>query len=307
MTLYDCVIVGGGIAGMQAAIQMGRYGHRALVVDKGDGRSVLCRSYHNVLGWPDGISGSELRALGRRHAEGLGVRFAKDEIVSADRSGDIFLLKGTQSAYECKTVLLATGIVDRFPDVPGLVRCLGKSVYVCPDCDGHEVRNRKTIVIGSGDPGAGMAITLKYWTADIIFVNHEKKTIQPELVKQLKELDIPVISEPVSEVLETDDGLFQGVRLIYSGEVWADRGFIAFGGNEVRSVLAEQLGAERLENGHIMTDARTKMTSVPNVWAAGDVAVHSEQVTIAMGEGSQAAIWMHKTLMRLKEKEVRHR
>jgi thioredoxin reductase len=296
---FDCMIVGGGIAGLQAAIQIGRYGHTALVADMGSGRSVLCRSYHNVLGWPDGISGSELRRLGRIQAERTGIRFVKDEIVEAERRGGLFVLRGRDGAYEAKTVLLATGIMDRFPDLPGLVPCLGKTVYVCPDCDGHEIRNRKTIVMGSGDVGASMALTLSERTDELLYVNHERKPIAAELSGRLREKGIVVLAEPIREVLEEDDGSFQGVRLAGGGDIWADRGFIAFGGNEVRSSLAEQLGAERHENGHIMTDARTKMTTVPNLWAAGDVGVHSEQVTIAMGEGSQAAIWMHKTLNRM--------
>lgn len=296
---YDCIIVGGGIAGLQAAIQIGRYGHSALVADMGGGRSALCRSYHNVLGWPDGISGMELRRLGRSQAERTGVRFVKDEIVRAERHGDTFVLHGSGGTYTGITMLLATGVMDRFPDLPGLVPCLGKTVYVCPDCDGHEIRNRKTIVMGAGDTGASMALTLSERTEELIYVNHERKPIGARLAARLREKGIVVVAEPIREVLEEDDGRFQGVRLASGGDIWADRGFIAFGGNEVRSALAEQLGAERHENGHIMTDARTKMTTVPNLWAAGDIGVHSEQVTIAMGEGSQAAIWMHKALSRI--------
>ncbi|MDF2658126.1 MAG: dependent oxidoreductase family protein [Paenibacillus sp.] len=299
MTVYDCLIVGGGIAGLQAAIQIGRYGHAALVVDKGDGRSTLCRSYHNLLGWPDGVSGSELRRLGRVQAESTGVRFVKDEITDAVRQEEWLELAGAERTYKARTVLLATGIVDRFPDLPGLVPCLGKTVYVCPDCDAHEVRNRKTIVMGSGDTGAAMAITLSGWTGDLLYVNHERKPIKQELANQLKEAGIAVIPERIVAVLEKDDGVFGGITLRDGGDIWAERGFIAFGGNEVRSGLAKKLGAERHENGHIMTDARTKMTTVPNVWAAGDIGVHSEQVAIAMGEGSQAAIWMHKALSRM--------
>ncbi|RKN74175.1 NAD(P)/FAD-dependent oxidoreductase [Paenibacillus ginsengarvi] len=300
-TVYDCIVVGGGIAGLQAAIQLGRYGHSALVADKGDGRSTLCRNYHNVLGWPEGISGTELRRLGRKQAEETGIRFVKDEIVQAERQGDTFALRGREGTYRATTVLLATGIVDRFPDLPGLIPCLGKTVYVCPDCDGFEVRNRKTIVLGSGNTGAAMALTLADRTSELLLINHDQKAISPELAGQMRERGITVVAEAIREVLEENDGLFQGVRLAGGGDIWADRGFIAFGGNEVRSSLAEQLGAERHENGHIMTDARTKMTTVPNLWAAGDIGVHSEQVTIAMGEGCQAAIWMHKTLLRLRQ------
>jgi thioredoxin reductase len=299
MTIYDCIIVGGGIAGLQAAIQIGRYGHSALVVDKGDGRSTLCRNYHNLLGWPDGVSGSELRRLGRLHAEKYGIRFEKDEIRTGERKEELFVLQGDRGEYRALTVLLATGIKDRFPDLPGLVPCLGRTVYVCPDCDGYEVRNRKTVVMGSGDPGAGMALVLSDRTKDLVFVNHERKEVSPELAAKLREKGIETVAEPIAEVLTEGDGDLRGVKLASGGEIWAERGFIAFGGNEVRSALAEQLGAERHENGHVMTDPRTKMTTVPNLWAAGDIGVHSEQLAIAMGEGVQAAIWMHKALLKM--------
>jgi thioredoxin reductase len=89
---YDCVIVGGGFAGLQAAVQLGRYRHSVAVIDAADGRSVLCRRYHNLLGWPDGVSGEQLRALGRSQAERLGVRFVSDTAVSAERVSDVFRL-----------------------------------------------------------------------------------------------------------------------------------------------------------------------------------------------------------------------
>src|SRR3954449_8067559 len=86
---FDCIIIGGGIAGLQASIQLGRYMHKVLVIDSGYGRSTLCRSYHNILGWPDGISGEELRRLGRQQAEKLGVAFVQDEVVQAVAKGTI--------------------------------------------------------------------------------------------------------------------------------------------------------------------------------------------------------------------------
>lgn len=301
----DAIIVGGGIAGLQAALQLGRYGYRVLVVDAGRGRSTLCRGYHNVLGWPDGVSGDELRRLGRQQAEAVGVRFAEDEIVQAaarpDEAGGGFVLDGRQAgagAYRSRVLLLATGIMDRFPALPGLEICLGKSVYVCPDCDGYEIKGHPTVVLGAGSVGASMALTLTYWNDRLVYVNHEQKEIEAELLAELERHGIEVVSEPIVRVLEREDGCFEGVELAGGRVVPGERGFIAFGGNRVHSELAQQLGVERMDNRHIVTDPRSKMTNVPGVWAAGDVAVHSEQVTIAMGEGSQAAIWMHKTLMR---------
>jgi thioredoxin reductase (NADPH) len=302
--MYDSLIIGGGIAGLQAAIQLGRYEHKVLVVDKGYGRSTLCRSYHNILGWPDGVSGDHLRELGRQHAAKLGVEFIEDEVIQASKQTEGFSFTGsTGQIYEGLTVLLATGIIDRFPQFEGLVSCLGKSIYVCPDCDGFEIKNKRTIVMGSGNTGANMAAMLSYWTDDIVFINHEHRTIDQEKLADLKDKQINVVDETISEVLQDHDGVFNGVTLSDGSVIKGEKGFIAFGGNKVKSELASQLSVELMENRHIITDPRSKMTSVPNVWAAGDIGVHSEQLTIAMGEGSQSAIWMHKALMKLKNKK----
>ncbi|MBN8202080.1 NAD(P)/FAD-dependent oxidoreductase [Bacillus sp. NTK034] len=297
---YDCLIVGGGIAGLQAAIQLGRYKHKVLVLDSNDGRSTICKSYHNILGYPDGVSGPELREIGKKHAERLGVEFVNEKVEQAektDRGFEVSSQKGNK--YKGKRILLATGIMDRMPPFPELMPCLGISVYVCPDCDGYEVKDKRTIVLGSGNAGANMALTLSYWTNDLVFINHEKKPADQKLLEKMKKKNIEYLEESISKVL-ADDEKFNGVQLENGEEITGDRGFIAFGGNEVKSDLAKQLGAERLENKHILTDPRSKMTSIKNVWAAGDVAAHSEQVTIAMGEGSQAAIWIHKSLLQNK-------
>lgn len=311
MEKVDSIIVGGGIAGLQAAIQLGRYEHQVLVIDAGYGRSTLCRSYHNILGWPDGVSGEELRRLGRLQAEKLGVTFVQDEVVQAvakGRIGDGFELWGKSGrGYEARTILLATGLIDRMPVLPKLTECLGLTIYVCPDCDGYEITDKRTIVLGSGDVGANMAIKLRHRTSQMTYVNHEQRAVKSELLAEMKARGIVYIAEDIAEVEVHSPGQFKGVVLRDGKEVQAERGFIAFGGNEVKSDLARQLGAERMENRHIMTDPRSKMTSIPFVWAAGDVGVHAEQVTIAMGEGSQAAIWMNKALLRMNEEVSVHR
>lgn len=297
MLQADALIVGGGIAGLQAAIQLGRYRHRVMVVDRGFGRSTLCRRYGNVLGWPDGVSGKELREKGRKQTEALGVDWVEDEVTGLAKTTDGFTAFGRRGTYAGRVLLLATGVTDRYPDVPGLEACLGLSVYVCPDCDGYEASGRKTVVLGSGDSGARMALELLYWTDDITFVNHGGKPIERRLAERLEHKRVDVV-EGTLEAVEHDDGRFKAARLAEGGAVAGERAFIAFGGNEVNTALAASLGAERLENRHIVTDPRTKMTTVPGLWAAGDVGVHSEQLTVAMGEGTLAAVWMHKELLR---------
>ncbi len=303
--MLDAVIIGGGIAGWQAAIQLGRYKHEVLVIDAGYGRSTLCRNYHNILGWPQGISGLELRELGKNHATQLGVSFINDEVLSIDKKEEGFVMKLKQDIEDetnqktiSKTILLATGVLDRFPNLPGLVNCLGRSIYICPDCDGYEASGKRTIVLGSGNAGASMAISLTYWTDNIVYINHEQKKIDLSYKERLREHSIEVRSQPIGEVIEKQ-GYFEGMIFVDGEMIYGDKAFIAFGHNHVKTDLAHQLGVERMENNHIVTDPRTKMTNIPHVWAAGDIGVHSEQVTIAMGEGSQAAIWMHKSLLKM--------
>lgn len=302
--MYDCVIVGGGIAGLQASIQLGRYRRRVVVIDREDGRSTMCRSYHNVLGYPDGVSGEWLRQTGRRQAARYGVEFVAAEAARAERhkDGTFSVVSRPDGMYSARSVLLATGVKDRIPEVPGLSPCLGLTVYICPDCDGYEIRGKRTLVLGSGNAGTGMALELLYHKpAGITFINHERKAADPELEAKLSEAGIETVLGPIERIVHNGPeqaGEIAGVRLKDGTTIEADRAFIAFGGNEVRSDLAAQLGVERMENKHILTDPRSKMTNVPGVWAAGDVAVHSEQLTIAMGEGQQAAIWMHKWLLK---------
>jgi thioredoxin reductase (NADPH) len=299
MNSYPCIIVGGGIAGLQAAILLGRYSHQVAVIDKGEGRSTLCRCYHNVLGYPDGIDGEHLRTLGRQHAEKYGVHFIKGNVVDARSENDQFILRtSSNEEYECKYLLMATGIKDQLPlAIPNLKECLGISIYICPDCDGYEVKDKKLALIGAGDVGANMALTLTYFTKDITYINHEGTQIEEKLQKKLEAEGIKVITEKVESVNVESASQFSGVTLTSGEIIHAERGFLAFGGSKVNTDLLKQLGVERLENQHIAADPRSKETNIKNVWVAGDIVAHSEQLTISMGEGAQAAIWMHKRIL----------
>ncbi|WP_409250923.1 NAD(P)/FAD-dependent oxidoreductase [Bacillus sp. SCS-153A] len=295
---YDCIIVGGGIAGLQAAIQLGRYEHAVLVVDSNDGRSTICRCYHNLLGWPDGVSGEQLRSLGRQQAASYGVEFQLDRIVKVRKDKGEFILEGKKgSHYVARKLLLATGVKDNIPKIDRLDPCLGLSVYVCPDCDGYEVKDKKVVVLGSGETGAEMALTLNYWSGDIILVNHGGSELPEDTRKKLSEKNIGYVDGNISAAIVEGESDFRGIRLDNGEEVLGERGFAAFGGNKVHTGLAEQLGVEILDNKHINVNARSKETNVKDVWAAGDIVAHSEQVSAAMGDGSIAAIWIHKKLL----------
>ncbi|MFG6149716.1 NAD(P)/FAD-dependent oxidoreductase [Halobacillus sp. B23F22_1] len=292
---YDCIIIGGGIAGLQASIQLGRYMRKVAVIDAEEGRSTLCQKYNNILGFPHGVSGDALRQAGREHAERLGVHFYKDEIRNLHKESGGFEAEG-QLSFKGKTVLLATGVKDHIPNIPGIETCLGLSVFVCPDCDGYEVKEKKTAVLGTGNVGAGMALTLSYWSSDLIYINHNSKQVSQKLQAKLHELTIAVENELIQEVIH-ENGQIQMIKTVSGRKYEVEKAFVAFGGNRVCSDLAVQLGAETLKNNHLIVDPQTKMTSVQGLWAAGDTVAHSELVTAAMGEASIAALWIHKSLM----------
>ncbi|MGP4074291.1 NAD(P)/FAD-dependent oxidoreductase [Halobacillus sp. K22] len=295
---YDCIIIGGGIAGLQASIQLGRYKRSVLLIDAEDGRSSLCRKYSNILGFPNGVSGQELRKAGRQHASNLGVNIRKDRVKDVHKnSGEFTVYTVGGGMYSGRNLLLATGLKDHIPSIPGIKPCLGLSVYVCPDCDGYEIVNQRTAVIGSGDVGAAMAATLLYWSRDIIFINHGPEEISEEWLQRLKGENIEVQSATVKELHEKEGNLYN-IEMKDRKSLQIEKAFLAFGGNHVRTELAVKLGAKTNENHHLVIDSRTKMTSVPNLWASGDAAAHSELVTAAMGEGSLAAIWIHKELLK---------
>lgn len=296
--VQDCIIVGGGIAGLQAAIQLGRYDvHRILVLDAERGRSVLCRNYRNILGFPEGISGPELRRRGRRHAESLGVLFKTAEVVKAERAEETFKLTDQAgNTYITRTLLLATGITDRIPGIAGMADVLGSTVYICPDCDGHEIQDRDTVLMGAGDAGADMAMVLAERARSLVYINHEATRVTEDRMAKLRAAGIRYETGVISEIVAKQGDRIDAVILEDGRSFAAERGFIAFGGNRVHSELAGQLGVELSGNRHVVTDPRSKKTNVEGVFAAGDLGIHAEQVTVAMGEGSLAAIWIHKAL-----------
>lgn len=298
--MYDCAIIGGGIAGLQAALQLGRYMHRVIVIDAEGGRSSLARRYGNILGFPGGVSGPELRERGRVQAQKVGVEFMDGRVSDARKREEGFKLKLEDGKeVTAKRVLISTGLTDRIPDnIEGLRRVLGTAIYVCPDCDGYEIRDTKAVVLGAGNAGAAMACALRYWTDDLTYINHEPegKSVSEHWKEECAKTGVNIVSGPVLEVQSKEEGVLSGIRIANGQVVKAEKGFIAFGGNKAESDVAAMLGVERLENGHIPVDGRTKETNVRHVWAAGDVAAHSQLLTVAIGDGAQAAIWIHKSL-----------
>lgn len=294
--IYDVAIAGGGPAGLSAAIWLSRYLHRVVLVDSGDPRNWETRGVNGYLGLP-GIRPSELRAKARDEARKYGALLIDDTIETVERADDGFAVTlHCGDRYDARRLLLAIGLKDVWPDIPGLARVYGSTAHICPDCDGYETRGRKTVVLGKGRKAVGMALNLSTWTRDLIIVtNGEAPDLnQPEYCQKLDALNIPVLTDAVREVC-TVEGRLHCLKLASGMDLDVEKIFIATEQYPADD-LGAQLGCTRDAGGHIVVDKHYH-TSVHNVFAAGDIVPGSQLAIAAAADGAIAALSIHKSLV----------
>lgn len=294
---FDIAIVGGGPAGLSAAIWSARYLHSVALVDSGDPRNWETRGIYGYLGL-EGIRPPQLRERGRETCRELGVRLIDTIVLRAEQRGDddfeLCLEGGGKVAS--RRLLLAIGVRDVWPDVPGLDHAYGANAHVCPDCDGYGARDKKVVVIGHGRRAIGMALNLSTWTKDIIICTNgrEPEMDEPEYHEKLDALNIPVLTEEIVRVC--CEGSHITCLMLEGGmQLDADKVFFTIGQYPADD-LAVQLGCERDDEGHVVVDAHGQ-TSVQNVYAAGDLVPGSQLAITAAAEGATAAMAMHKSLV----------
>jgi thioredoxin reductase len=295
-SLYDVAIVGGGPAGLTAAMWLGRYLRSVVLVDSGDPRNWQTRGINGYLGLP-GVTPAALRGAGRDEARRYGAELLDDCVDRVERSDDsgFTLTIENGRTLRSRRLLLAYGVKDIWPDIPGLDHCYGETAYHCPDCDGHETQGKKTVVVGVGRKAVGMALSLATWTRDIVIcTNGHEPGLSDALLARLDALNIPVLVGRVRrtvrtsrtlEALELEDGmLLDCQRLFFSiGRYAADD-------------LAERLGCARDDEGCVVVDARFH-TTVADVYAAGDILPGTQIALAAAAGGASAAIAIHHSLL----------
>ena len=293
---YDVAIVGAGPAGLSAALWLSRYLHKVVVVDSGDPRNWETRGINGFLGH-QGIRSPELRAIGRQEAEKYGAEFVDGEVETAEgEAGDTFTIKLRNGSVICSNrILLAIGIKDVWPAIPGLDSCYGETAHVCPDCDGYETRDKNTVDIGAGRKAVGMALALTTWTKQIVIcTNGEPADMNQELLNQLKSLNIPVI-EAAIKFISSREGIISSIDLAGGMCLDCERLYFAIGqfpGDD----LGSQLGCKRDQIGRLVIDDRNH-TSVKNVYAAGDIAPGPQMAIVAAASGAIASIAIHASLV----------
>ena len=292
----DCLIIGAGPAGLTAAIYLSRFLLSVRVVDEGRSRAGWIPCSRNVPGFPDGLSGSELLDRMRAQAEKYGVAFTRGRVTRLDRADGGFEVEWGEGQATARTVLLATGVRNRRPDMDedlheeALARGL---IRYCPICDGYEVIDRKVGVIGSGVHGVAEAVFLRSYTADITLVAADKAHgLAPEDQARLREHGITAVDGPARGVALHPDCI---VVETADGHHAFDTVYPALG-SDVHSELADQLGVTLSgDTGCIVVDAHQR-TSVTGVYAAGDVVLGLDQISHAVGEGGVAATTIRNDL-----------
>lgn len=294
---FDVAIVGGGPAGLSAAIWLSRYLHSVLLVDSGDPRNWETRGINGYLGLPS-CKPSHLRADGRDEARKHAATLVDDSVdkVTAESAGQFRLTVRAGDVFHARRLLLAIGLKDVWPDIPGLGRVYGETAHVCPDCDGYEARGKKTVVIGRGRKAIGMALDLTTWTREVIICTNGESPDMDDAAEcaRLEQLNIPVLTEQVVRVCQSR-GRVHCLQFADGLELDADKIFFAIGQYPADD-LGAQLGCRRDAGGHIVVDPHYH-TSVPNVYAAGDIVPGAQLAIAAAADGAIAALAIHKSLV----------
>ncbi|MFK0245664.1 NAD(P)/FAD-dependent oxidoreductase [Amycolatopsis azurea] len=282
MNEYDVVIIGGGVAGLSAALVLGRARRKVVVIDGGTPRNAPAAHAHGFL-TRDGIPPKELLAIGRDEVRAYGVEIV-DDVVHRLRHDKAVELAGGR-VVSGRRIVVTTGLADELPDVPGVAERFGTDVLHCPYCHGWEVRDQRFGVLATSDKAIHQALIVWQWSKDLTFFTHTRQ-ISPEDREKLTRLGIRIVDGKVSELAVEDDRL-TGVRMV-DGDV-VERDVVFVGPKFVpHDELLAQLGCARTETGSIAVDAQGR-TNVDGVWAAGNVVDPMAQLVVAAGDAYRMA------------------
>ena len=293
--MYDALILGGGPAGLSAAIYLGRFTRRVLVLDMGQGRSSFSQCNENYLGFPDGVTTRELRDLGRRQAERFGAQFKQCRVERVERRDDGgFRAITTDGDFEGKTLLFATGVTDVWPDVPGILDWIGRQVFWCITCDGHRAIDKKVVCIGNCDEAATTTLQFLLFTRDLTLIADPEK----ERCSSVKEGDLAAQGVAVHHTrpdrmeLTPEGDAIAALCLSDGTRLECDLVFSLLGVRP-NTQLARELGVALDADGYIEIDEEG-YTNIPGVFAAGDLTrMYTQQVASAVHAGAEAAQTMN--------------
>lgn len=288
--ILDCLIIGGGPAGLTAAIYLARFHLDILVVDGGKSRAAWIPCTRNHAGFPNGIKGSELLERMRAQAQRYGAKITTEQVTKLERDEKtgIFTATWGSGCERARAVLLATGITNRRPPMDEDLHWKALSeglVRYCPICDGYEVTDKKVGVIGSDSHGVAEALFIRSYTSDVTMIAPDSALrLKREDLDKLKAAGIECVDGPAQAVAITGECIVVNTP---DGHHTFDTIYPALG-SDTHTQLGEMVGAKLASDGCFLCDDHQR-TSVPGLYAAGDVVHGLDQISHAMGEGGVAA------------------
>lgn len=294
----DCLVIGAGPAGLTAAIYLGRYRRHVVVVDSGVSRAALIPLSHNFAGFPRGIGGPDLLTRLREQVSHCNVDTIQGEVTQLKREDDRFVAyfnNGRQGTINARTVLLATGIIDKKPDIPNWQEGVARgTLRFCPICDAYEAIDKNVALYVPTQSRVKHALFMRTYTEKLtLFCHIPELPLSDRELRGLREVGIHVVEKPIanisldedySPVIHMEDGTEHRFDVLYP-----------MMGDIARSELATRLGAKCSEERQLVTDTKQR-TSIPGLYAAGDVVDALNQVNVAIGHAAIAATDIHNYL-----------
>ena len=296
-TPLDCLVIGGGPAGLTAAIYLSRYHLDIMVVDGGKSRAAWIPTSHNHAGFPDGINGKELLDRMKEQARLYGTRIEDGQVTRIERNPEsgLFTAEWGSGPVETRTVLLATGVTNRRPSMDeaahddALARGL---IRYCPICDGYEVTDKKVGVVGTQERGRAESIFLRSYTSDLTLIAPDgPHELSADDRRMLSDAGVALVDGPIEDI---HPGAEQ-ITLTAGGEQLSFDSIYPALGSDTNTQLAEMLGAAQAGDNCVKVDSHQR-TSVEGVYAAGDVVLGLDQISHAMGEGGVASTTIRNDL-----------
>ena len=293
-TEYEVAVIGGGPAGLSAALYTTRLSHDTVLIDRGGGRAAMMLDTHNVIGVPEDVSGNEFLQTATEQVESYGADVVRDLIDEVEHTADDrFHLSGNNTEVIADRVVLGMGFSDERPEPP-LPRT-GKGLHYCLHCDAYMFIDESVYVMGTGEATAHVAMIMLNFTDEVdILTRGDEIEWSEETQKLVEGHPVDVIHEDIEGLNRADDGWLESFEF-EDGTVREYRGGFAMYGSDYNTGLATSLGCELNDDGTVITGDHGE-TTVDGVYAVGDITQGHNQIPVAMGKGAKAGLSIHKDL-----------
>ena len=294
--MFDVIIVGGGPAGMSAALILGRCRRKVLLCDAGEPRNAASHALHGFL-TRDGIPPKEFLKIAREQlAQYTTVQLESIEVTDAvSRAPGFEVSLSDGRKVSCKKLLLATGVTDSLPEVRGTEKFYGRSIFHCPYCDGWEFSDKRIVAYGIDKRGQGLALKLLNWTSDVTLCTDGRAKLTLKQKAELSRKQI-ALNEKKLDRFEGTEGVLRRIIFDDGSTLDCDAVFFALDQHQ-RSHLPEKLGAEMTDKGNVKT-GDYESTAVPGLFVAGDASEELQLVILAAAEGAKAAFAINTALQK---------